>query len=290
MRTAGMSVTPRTPVPSRGDPFADEAPRALRRVRTAPQLPRADQSCALFLDVDGCLVEFADAPDAVVIPESLIRVLGELQAMIGGALAIVSGRTIEELERLFAPLDLALAGQHGFEWRFAGGPRRGAPQPPIAIVDAVRQGCEQVFGEFPGLRLEDKGYSFALHYRATPQAGPALGQRLRQIAGASESAYSVQPGTLVYELKPSTCSKGAALRAFCREAPFRGRLPVMLGDDLTDESAFSVVNACGGISIRVGPAPHPSEARYALADPAAARTWLAELLRDLSERRRKAST
>lgn len=280
-----MSVMPRTPVP-----FAVDPPRAFRRSRPAPKRQHADEPPAIFLDVDGCLVEFAETPDAVVIPPGLIALLAALQKAVAGALAIVSGRTIEELERMFAPLDLALAGQHGFEWRFAGGPRRGAPQPPIAIVDDVRHRCERMFGEFAGLRLEDKGYSFALHYRAIPDAGGVLGRRAHEIAAATDGAYSVQPGTLVYELKPSTCSKGAALRAFCREAPFRGRLPVMLGDDLTDESAFRVVNDRGGISIRVGPAAHPSDARFALADPAAARTWLAELLRDLSDRPGQAST
>jgi trehalose 6-phosphate phosphatase len=245
-------------------------------------LPQVGADCALFLDVDGCLLEFADTPDAVVVPPSLVALLDGLQRKLDGALALVSGRTIDELDRLFAPLRLATAGQHGFEWRFAEAPRRGAPQPPIAVVDAVRHRCGQVLHDLGGVRLEDKGYSFALHYRAVPDAGPALGARVRDIAAASDGSYVVQPGTLVYELKPATCSKGAALRAFCREAPFRGRVPVMLGDDLTDESAFMVANERGGISVRVGPATHASHARYALTDPFAARAWLGDLLRSLS--------
>lgn len=245
-------------------------------------LPQVGGDCALFLDVDGCLLDFADTPDAVVVPSRLVELLGGLQRRLDGALALVSGRTIDELDRLFAPLRLASAGQHGFEWRFADAPRRGAPQPPIATVDAVRHRCEQVLREVAGVRLEDKGYSFALHYRAVPDAGAALGARVRDIAAASDGAYAVQPGTLVYELKPAACSKGGALRAFCREAPFAGRMPVMLGDDLTDESAFQAANERGGISIRVGPATHASHARYALTEPAAARDWLADLLRTLT--------
>jgi trehalose 6-phosphate phosphatase len=260
------------PQPSSAAAFTLRMPRGL------PPVPRGDRQCALFLDVDGCIIDFAPRPEEVVVPSDLIDLLRALALGLDGALALVSGRTIEELDRLFAPLELAVAGQHGFEWRLAGGLRHGAPQPPIAVVDDVRRGCQQVLLDTPGLLLEDKGFSFALHYRAVPDAAAELGRRARAIAAASHGAFGVQPGTFVYELKPSSCSKGAALRAFFRERPFAGRMPVMLGDDLTDESAFHVANARGGISIRVGPAPHPSDARYALADPAAARAWLADLL------------
>jgi len=250
------------------------------RRKFAP-LPSRGDRWALFLDVDGCLVEFQPLPEMVRIPDPLLRNLSELHHVLGGALAFVSGRTLDQLDHLFAPLKLPSAGQYGMERRDASGGMHGVILPEQTTVEIVRDRAYELLTRFPGLKVEDKGYSVALHYRAAPHLGDAIAAAAEAIVAPLQGVYEVQPGALVQEIKPSTCSKGSAVRAFLAEAPFRGRTPVFLGDDFADESAFAAVNTLGGISIAVG-VDRYTQAEYALGGPAATRRWLAMALDALS--------
>ncbi len=248
--------------------------------RVAP-LPMQGDRWALFLDVDGCLVEFQPLPDLVTIPDALLRTLEQLRHALDGALAIVSGRTMQELDRLFAPLQISSAGQYGMERRSDDGRAHGVLLPKQSMADWVRQQAMDLLPVFPGLKVEDKGYSVALHYRAAPQLGDAIAKAAEKIVAPLGGAYEVQPGALVQEIKPSTCSKGAAVRAFMSETPFQSRIPVFVGDDFADESAFAAVNTLSGVSIAVG-VERFTQADFALSCPAATRRWLGSVLEALS--------
>ncbi len=249
--------------------------------RKSAPLPARGDRWALFLDVDGCLVEFAPLPEMVRIPDALLRNVSELHHVLGGALAFVSGRTLEQLDHLFAPLKLPSAGQYGMERRDADGALHGVILPEASVAETIRERSYELLTRFPGLKVEDKGYSIALHYRAAPQLGNAIAAAAAAIVAPLQDIYEVQPGALVQEIKPVSCSKGAAVRAFLAEAPFRGRTPVFVGDDFADESAFAAVNTLGGISIAVG-VDRYTQAEFALSGPPAARRWLALALNALS--------
>lgn len=236
-----------------------------------PRPPAPADDWALFLDVDGCLLDFADRPDAVAVPASLRRALDALARRLGGALALVSGRSLETLDTLFAPLRLPAAGLHGLERRTIDGRLVAAP-PAAPLLEKVRQDARRVAAEYPGALVEDKGAALALHWRQAPDAGEAL----RKFAGAALpwlQGYRLQPGDHVVELRPASADKGDAIAAFMEEAPFAGRRPVFAGDDLTDEHGFEVVDALDGLSVLVG-GRKGSAARYGLRDPADLRGWV----------------
>jgi len=250
--------------------------RAAQASRTAARLPDAalpgyERDWAFFLDIDGTLLEIAETPDAVRTDAADYRLLERLHAAAGGAVALVSGRTLAMIDDLFAPLKLPAAGQHGFERRDGEGRRRrhrfdAARLRPLAA--ALRQFAEK----HPGLVFEDKGASVALHYRLAPELGEMAHAQALAAAALLPGEVQVQPGKMVWEVKPAGAHKGLAIEEFMRELPFRDRLPVFLGDDLTDEDGFHVVNRIGGHSIKVGAGE--SSARFRLPDPAAARAWL----------------
>src|SRR5690606_4240645 len=240
-----------------------------------PPPPPIDDSCALFLDVDGTLLDFAPSPDEVSVPDHLREALRALHARLGGAVALVSGRSLATLDALLAPQVMPAAGLHGLERRHG---RRGhrAPRPPTALA-LVRSEAEQVAARHPGAIVEDKGAALALHWRAAPHASGEL-QAFAIAALPRLPGYRLQPGNDVLELRPAEhkggrADKGAAILAFMGEAPFAGRRPVFAGDDITDEAGFAAVNARDGVSVLVGP-PRASAAHYALADPAAVHAWI----------------
>ena len=238
--------------------------------RPAPPLPASDW--ALFLDVDGSLLDFAPQPDAVEVPAGMQEHLAALAARLDGAFALVSGRALATLDVLFEQLQhLPAAGLHGLEWRSAHGGLHPAPEAPEAL-DGIEVEALRIAAVYPGAAVERKGPSLALHWRAAPQAQDPF----RAFAAAALRVlpdYRPQFGDRVLELRPEGMDKGAAVRAFLAQAPFTGRVPVFVGDDLTDEHGFSVVNTLGGLSILVGNRAY-SEARYRLPDPAAVRDWL----------------
>lgn len=243
--------------------------------RTLPPPPAIDDGCALFLDVDGTLLDFAATPDGVVVPAHLGIALSALHRRLDGALALVSGRSLGTLDALFDPLRLPASGLHGLERRHGRSGHR-APAPPPALA-RVRDEARVLAQRHAGALVEDKGAALALHWRAAPHAGPDL----RAFASAALPrlpGYRLQPGNQVVELRPAgrdggRTDKGMAILAFLDEAPFAGRRPVFAGDDITDESGFAAVNARGGTSVLVGP-PRPSAAHFALAGPAAVHAWI----------------
>lgn len=227
--------------------------------------------CAWFFDVDGTLVEIADTPDEVRIETALFDLLKEVSEGCGGAIALISGRALAEIDRLFAPLSLPAAGQHGIERRSASGSvHRFArvPEKIARIGERVRNWAVSK----PGVLVEDKGYSVAVHFRQAPQWRDEIARLLQRLADESAGQYTLLTGKMVIEIKPNGTDKGTAVLEFMDEAPFHGRIPVFIGDDVTDEFAFSVVDRLGGVTVKVGPGE--SCARWRLADVAAVRAWV----------------
>jgi trehalose 6-phosphate phosphatase len=237
----------------------------------APPEPGADTGWALFLDVDGTLLDIANHPDEVHVEPRLHDDLARLHAKLGGALALLSGRRLSQLDALFDWKHRIAAGLHGAELR--------TPDGNVRITgddDAftqVRARAAALAGATRGVILEDKRLALALHYRHAPAARDAAERIARTLLQEAGGHYALQRGDHVFELKPAGVDKGRALAALMRDVPFRDRKPWMLGDDLTDEDAFRHVNANGGTSVIVG-ARRPTDARYALDDPAAVRAWL----------------
>lgn len=232
---------------------------------------------ALFLDVDGTLVEIEREPGAVHVPERLCQILADLHEAGQGALALVSGRSLEQIDRLFSPLCLNAAGLHGLERRnLATGVVRSEPDP--AVFAPARARLERFAAEHPGVLLEDKGLTLALHYRKAPQVEQDAKALAQAVVAASGGALVLLEGKMVLELKPPGSDKGAAIAAFMTEPPFRGRRPVFAGDDVTDEAGFATINRLGGISIRIGADARPTTALYGHRDVSTMQDWLLGLL------------
>ena len=226
---------------------------------------------ALFLDVDGTLLDFAERPDAVRVDRELGDLLANLQAACAGALALISGRPVSEIDRLFAPLRLAVAGQHGIERRDARGVMHHYAFGGARLQRAARA-LHALVAEHPALLLEEKESSLALHYRQAPQLAEIAHRAALSAARGLGAGFELIAGKLVYELKPGGRDKGLAIDDFMTEVPFARRVAVFVGDDTTDEFGFETVNRIGGLSVKVGPGP--SVARWRLADAAAVREWL----------------
>ncbi|MGB6177312.1 MAG: trehalose-phosphatase [Methylocella sp.] len=231
-------------------------------------------SCAYFLDADGTLLDIMPRPEDVAADEGLRTLLVELAGAARGALGLVSGRAIKDIDRIFAPLVFPAAGLHGAEIRFPDRSRGSSPKD--GAMDGIRPPLADFMTAHPGLRLEDKGAALAIHFRQTPE----LAHEVLEFLGllAQQSGLAVQEGKMVAELKPAHHDKGKGIAALLARSPFSGRTPVFIGDDLTDESGFLFVNAQGGVSVRVGPAAEATNARYHLRDPASVRAELHRLL------------
>ena len=238
-------------------------------LRAAPP-PIAD-GIALFLDVDGALVEFAAAPDRVVVVEPLLTRLSALYERLDGALALVSGRSIAALDLLFAPMRLPCAGLHGLQRRHGDVLERVEAVSEEALK-RVRNAALGIAAKYDGAIVEDKGVALAFHWRAEPLAAADF-EGLAASAVMELQGYHLQYGDQVVELRPAGADKGSAIAAFMAEMPFAGRIPVFVGDDLTDEHGFEEVNLRGGISVLVG-SREPSSARHALHDVGAVHRWL----------------
>lgn len=232
---------------------------------------------ALFLDVDGTLVEIEREPGAVHVPERLCRILADLKVATDGALALVSGRPLAQLDRLFSPLRLSAAGLHGLERRNLSSEVVRAKPDPL-IFDRPRERLAAFVAATPGTLLEDKGLTLALHYRTAPHAATAAAALARDVAAGSGGALVLLEGKMVLELKPPGVDKGQAIAQLMRERPFVGRRPVFAGDDVTDEAGFATVDQLGGIAIRIGQDGRATAARFGHDDVAAMQSWLQELL------------
>ena len=251
--------------------------RTLPRRAAAVDFARAistPREIALFIDVDGTLLHIADTPDAVTVDRATVDLLARAHRATGGATALITGRRIADIDSLFAPLVLPVAGQHGFERRDAAGALHQHAQSPPQL-GAARARLAAFAAEHPGVLVEDKALTLAAHYRLAPGAGAALGTLVERLAAESAGALAIQRGKMVFELRPAGKDKGTAIAEFLDETPFRGRMPVFLGDDLTDEYGFSIVNGRGGVSVKVGDGPTEATAR--LPDVDAVRAWLERL-------------
>lgn len=244
-----------------------------------PRCPSAHERWAVFLDVDGTLLELADTPDAVHVPGSLVGLLEVLDRVLDGALALVSGRPLDELDRLFQPVQVAAAGVHGAELRLSDGRVARTPVDRDALAQ-VRHAFSAFAATHPGVLVEDKGVGVTLHYRRAPSAADEAQALGAEWASRVGDDFQLLQGKMVVELRSRSATKGTALRQYLAEPPFSGRRAVYLGDDVTDEDAFAAVNQLGGISVVVGDR-QPSAARYRLPDVAAVHGWLAGLAEHL---------
>ena len=238
-------------------------------------LAELDRHAALFLDVDGTLLEIAARSDLVRSPPELPGLLGDLGAQRGGALALVSGRPLAELDRLFQPWCGAAAGVHGVERRRADGTFAHHTDVAAAVaIDQIRPRLTAFACARSGLLLEDKRSALALHYRDAPERAAEIRALAETLCRQAGSALRLIAGKMVVELQPRSANKGAAIAAFLSESPFLGRRPIFLGDDATDEDGFAEIARRGGVAIRVGE-PAETCASYALPSVAAVLAWLA---------------
>ena len=235
--------------------------------------------CALFLDFDGTLVDIAPRPEAVVVPEGLLDTLRGLEDYLGGAVAVVSGRPIAQIDGFLHPLRLPAAGVHGAERRRADGSLSFLDTPALDRVEAAAQ---QLAREHEGLLVERKRGSLALHYRQAP-ALEALCLAVMEDAVQASEGLALLRGKMVVEAKPSGVSKGHAIEAFLQEPPFAGRTPVFIGDDVTDEVGFATVQRLGGLGVKVGEGA--SVASHRMANPVVMREELERALGRLQETR-----
>src|SRR3546814_40188 len=224
----------------------------------------AQHPLALFLDFDGTLVEIADTPDGIRVPDGVPAQLAGLHRALGGRIAIVSGRAIADIRSHLGPLDLLMVGSHGAE---IGKAAAGA----AILSDASRADLTALTAAWPRLLVETKPYGVAVHYRQEPGAAPAV--FIVMDAMAAREALAARRGKMVVELGPKSADKGLAVARLMAAPPFAGALPLFIGDDTTDEDGFAAVAAAGGHGILVG-APRPTAAHFRLADPEAVHQWL----------------
>jgi trehalose 6-phosphate phosphatase len=243
-------------------------------------LPEPRSDWALFLDIDGTLIDIAPTPDAVVVPPGLAELLRSLLPLLDGAVALVSGRRLADIDRLFAPLQPAAAGQHGAEIR--------QPDGSVVIFDAAAHTLAALLPKVtsfaqarPGILVENKGMTIAVHCRQVPQYQSELDRFLNDLIAEEAAALETIHGHRVFEIKPRNLSKRTAVEHFMRAAPFTGRQPIFIGDDRTDEDGFAAVQALGGQAIRVG-SDAPSRATWRIPGPAETRAFLSRAVEVLS--------
>jgi trehalose 6-phosphate phosphatase len=229
---------------------------------------------ALFLDVDGTLLDLAASPTAVVVPRGLIECIANIERALGGALALISGRTLADLDQLFWPLRLRASGVHGAEIRYD-------PLAPIVIVDTADalpsrlwRSLNVALADFSGAFAENKRFSFAVHYRDAPSCGANLREVLRQLVAAEAGAeVEIIDARLAFEIKGRGFDKGSAINRFLTRSPFVGRVPIFIGDDWTDEAGFAVVVQRHGAAYSVG--QHRPGVNGVFSGPSMVREWLA---------------
>jgi trehalose 6-phosphate phosphatase len=241
------------------------------RMKQSPPPPALDW--CLFLDVDGTLIELTDTPSQTTADAEIKTLLRDVAERLGGAVALISGRKIATLDELFAPLKSPAAGLHGVERRKADGSIQGASFVDSQL-DRARASLQSLVEAHPGTLLEDKERTIAVHFRMAPQFADAIREGVIEIAKPLGPNYHIQGGKMMFEIKPRGFSKATAIQAFMKESPFRGRRPAFIGDDLTDQDGFAMVEAHGGVSIGVGDAV---QGKYYLADVAAVRAWLGQI-------------
>jgi trehalose 6-phosphate phosphatase len=247
---------------------------AARDAGAVHAVPLPSTPWCLFLDVDGTLLELAPSPGAVIVDHNLLTLLDRLRAAAGGALALVSGRTIADLDRLFGALRLPAAGLHGCERRDASGAMHIAPIVRERLAD-LRMGLRTLAARHPGLELEDKGAALALHFQGARELEHQLRAEVALLAAPLVPEFALLDGHAVIEIKPSVHTKDSAVSAFMTEEPFSTRTPIFIGDDQTDYGGFAAVRRYGGLAVAVGPRV---TSEWWLPGPNAVRQWLEQLV------------
>ncbi len=239
-------------------------------------LTATDWPVALFLDVDGTLLDIAERPDWVSMPAGLVDVLAETERKLGGALALITGREIGEIDRLFRPLRLRVAAVHGAELR-VDPDAAPAPAPGTAELPAsLWEGLSRALREYPGTFAENKRYSITIHYRQAPGVRDSLRKAVMRVVQAEpESAVEVMNARRAIELKAPGYDKGRAVATFMAVPPFLGRTSIYIGDDTTDEAGFAAVSARGGVAYSVGRLRDGASGVFA--SPSEVRAWLTRL-------------
>jgi trehalose 6-phosphate phosphatase len=249
-----------------GEPFSATMPQpASGRKELLSALSSSPQDYALFLDIDGTLLDLAEVPDAIVVPPSLPVALYAASRRLGGALALVTGRALAYADELFAPFRFPIAGLHGAELRWPDG--RVAKAETTAAFEALKADLRKETEGLEGVLVEDKGAAVATHYRLAPQRQAQVEPIMERLLSKAGPNWTLQRGKMVLEIRPASADKGHAVEAFLSMPPFAGRRPIAIGDDVTDETMFHVANRFGGHSVRVGPS---SDTAAALVLPAAA--------------------
>lgn len=237
------------------------------------RLALSPAATALFLDFDGTLADIVDTPGAVTVHPAMPDLLARLDRSTGGAVAIVTGRAIDDVDRFLAPLQLPMAGVHGMQRRGAGGDLVAVPVDEHAMA-TVRRRLEEASAAMPGTLVETKPGSVVLHYRRRPELAAECIDAAHMATKGIEG-LQILHGKMVVEIKTGGATKGDAVAAFMVEAPFHGRVPVFAGDDVTDEDAFQEVARRSGVSIKIGDGD--TAAKFRTDGTTAFRRWLSEL-------------
>jgi trehalose 6-phosphate phosphatase len=263
-------------------PLQDDIPSPEKASRTAGPAARElalrlDQS-AILLDIDGTLLDLAPTPREVWVPPNLSTTLNRLLARTSGALALVSGRSLNDIDLIFAPEQFPAVGGHGAEMRISADSEAVATHAPPMDKELKRR-LAAIAKLSPGILLEDKGYSLALHYRLAPHAEKAIYAAVSLIrADLPNAPIEVLPGKCVCEIKHSGFNKATGVRELMTHEPFRGRRPIFIGDDVTDEAVFGIMPDLGGLAFSVGRRAKGVADHFD--EPRDVRNWLAHLLDD----------
>ncbi|UCG72237.1 MAG: trehalose-phosphatase [Chromatiales bacterium] len=242
--------------------------------------PAPERPIALFLDFDGTLVEIAPRPGDVVVGDSLRALLESLHVALGGALAVVSGRRLSDLLAHLAPLRVPATGSHGLEYQLRPGHSQSTTD--ARLPECAWRELEAFVAAHPALLLEHKGHGAAVHFRQAPELADAVAATLGTLRDRDAPDFMLQAGKMVWELRPQGITKATAIERFMATPPFAGRLPVFVGDDVTDEDGFRAVNALGGWAIYVGEDAGDTVAGMALPDVTAVHRWLRDMDSKLS--------
>ena len=247
-------------------------------VSAASELARRLDGCALLLDIDGTLLDLAPTPREVWVPPGLAKTLNRLLEKTSGALALVSGRSLNDIDLIFAPEQFPAVGGHGAEMRLSTNSEAVATHAPPMDKELKRR-LAAIAKLSPGILLEDKGYSLALHYRLAPHAEKAIYEAVSLIrADLPIAPIEVLPGKCVCEIKHSGFNKASGVLELMTHEPFKGRRPIFIGDDVTDESVFAIMPDLGGLAFSVGRRAKGVAGHFD--EPRDVREWLAHLVDD----------